>query len=550
MTQPFNRHPPRPRTHRPATVAGRVLALIAAMGCGFVSVTAAQPLDVTAATIEELNEAFDSGTLTSERLIELYLARIEAYDEAGPKLNAIITLNPKALETARALDAERAADGPRSRLHGIPVVLKDNIDTADLPTTAGSVLLKGSIPPDDAFIVQQLREAGAIILAKLNMSEFASGGALSSLGGPTRNPHDPARSPAGSSGGTGAAIASAYAQVGLGTDTGGSVRGPSTANGIVGLKPTHGLMSRDGIVPLALSFDTAGPMARHVYDVAVALGVMAGVDAADDATQKSEGRFDTDYTQYLDADALDGARIGIARDFLGQDSEVDWVIEASLEVMREAGAGVVDVRLPEWLLEASGELYTTVRHREFRAQLPDYLATLGPGFPDNLAELLEKSVRLTAPTDGGQPNPGRWSLMKREEESGELTDHEYRAVREHGLPMVRTIIEGWIESENLDAIVYPTSPRRPSLINGGGPPPGSGPRYAPSRYANLTGFPDLILPAGFTGNGLPVGISFLGPAFSEPRLLALGYAFEQITKARRLPVHTPTLPMESTRGRE
>ena len=550
MTQLFDLRPLRSRPRRPGRLGRQVLALTVAMGCGFVPVASAQPLDVTAATIGELNEAFDAGTLTAERLVELYLARIEAYDEKGPKLNAVITLNPKALETARALDAERAADGTRSRLHGIPVVLKDNIDTADLPTTAGSILLKGSIPPDDAFIVQQLREAGAIVLAKVNMSEFASGGALSSLGGPTRNPHDPARSPAGSSGGTGAAIAAAYAQFGLGTDTGGSVRGPSTANGIAGLKPTHGLMSRDGIVPLALSFDTAGPMARHVYDVAAALGVMTGIDAADDATQKSAGRFETDYTQYLDADALDGARIGIARDFLGQDSEVDWIMEASLEVMREVGADVVDVRLPQWLLEATGDLYTTVRHREFRAQLPDYLATLGPGFPDNLAELLEKSVRLTAPTDGGRPNPGRWSLMRREEESGELSDHEYRAVHEHGLPLVRTIIEGLMESENLDAIVYPTSPRRPSLIDGSRISSVSGPRYAPSRYANLTGFPDLILPAGFTGNGLPVGISFLGPAFSEPRLLALGYAFEQITKARRLPAHTPKLPAESIRGRE
>ena len=456
------------------------------------------------------------------------------------------------MERARALDAERQTRGPRSPVHGIPLVLKDNIDTADLPTTAGSVMLKGSMPPDDAFIVQKLREAGAIILAKLNMSEFASpgasAGALSSLGGPTRNPHDLARSPSGSSGGTGAAIAAAYAQLGLGTDTGGSVRGPSTANGIVGLKLTHGLLSRDGIVPLALSFDTAGPMARHVYDVAAALGVMTGLDAADDATRKSEGRFETDYTQYLDASALRGARIGIARDFLGQDSEVDWIVEASLEAMRGASATVVDVRLPRWLLDSEGDLYTTVRHREFRAQIKDYLATLAPGFPKTLAELVEKSVHMTAPTDGAQPNPSRWRLLKREEESGELSDHEYRAVHEHGLPLVRTIIEGLMQSENLDAIVYPTSPRRPPRIDADPNPSGSGGRVSPTRFANLTGFPDLVVPAGFTGNGLPVGISFLGPAFSEPRLLALGYAFEQVTKARRLPVNTPVLTAEAIRS--
>ena len=302
----------------------------------------AQAVDVTTATIEDLNRAFDAGTLTAEELVERYLARIAAYDDAGPALNAVMALNPEARARARALDTERAAGGPRSPLHGIPFVLKDNLDTADLPTTAGSVLLAGSVPPDDAFLVRKLRAAGAIVLAKVNMSEFASGGAMSSLGGRTRNPHDLVRTPSGSSGGTGAAIAAAYAQVGLGTDTGGSVRGPSTANGIAGLKPTYGLLSRDGIVPLALSFDTAGPMARHVYDVAAALGVMTGVDPADDATAASAGRFETDYTRFLDPDALRGARIGIARDFLGQDPEVDWIVEASLAVMRDAGATVVD----------------------------------------------------------------------------------------------------------------------------------------------------------------------------------------------------------------
>jgi amidase len=512
------------------------------MGVVFAPVVSAQTFDLTAVTIEDINRAFDAGTLTSEKLIEMYLARIAAYDEAGPTLNAVIAMNPKAMETARSLEAERKARGPRSRLHGIPVVLKDNIDTADIPTTAGSILLEGSLPPDDAFIVRKLRDAGAIILAKVNMSEFAVGGALSSLGGSTRNPHHLARSPLGSSVGTGAAIAAAYAQLGLGTDTGGSVRGPSSANGIVGLKPTHGLLSRDGIIPLALSFDTAGPMARHVYDVAAALGVMTGIDAADDATRKSEGRFETDYTQYLDASALKGARIGIARDFLGHDSEVDWIIEASLEVMRDAGATVVDVHLPQWLLNSSRDLYTAIRPREFRAQISDYLATLAPRFPKTLSELVQQSVRLTAPTDGGQPNPDRWSLMKREEDSGELSDHEYRAVHEHGLPLVRSIIEGLIQSENLDAIVYPTRPRRPPRIDADPNRSSSDWQVSPLRFANLTGFPDLVVPAGFTGNGIPVGISFLGTAFSEPRLLALGYAFEQVTKVRRLPVHTPALP--------
>src|SRR4029077_9801475 len=241
----------------------------------------ARTIDLDAATIADIDAAFNAGTLTSERLVQLCLARISAYDRQGPSLHAVLTLNPKALETARALDAERKAKGPRSPLHGIPVVLKDNYDTFDLPTTGGSVLLEGSIPSHDAFLVKKLREAGAIILAKVNMSEFASAGTYSSLGGQSLNPHDLTRSPSGSSGGTGVAIAAGYAALGMGTDTGGSIRGPSTSNGIVGLKPTHGLLSRSGIIPLSLTFDTGGPMARSVYDVAVSLGLMTGVDAAD-----------------------------------------------------------------------------------------------------------------------------------------------------------------------------------------------------------------------------------------------------------------------------
>ena len=526
-----------------------LLLLLGLAGAAFLPPVLAQNTTValSTATIEELNAAFDAGALSAEQLVEQCLARIAAYDEAGPALNAVLTLNPRARETARALDAERRQRGPRSPLHGIPVVLKDNFDTADLPTTAGSFMLAGSLPPDDAFVVRKLREAGAIILAKVNMSEFASGNAMSSLGGPTYNPHDAARTPSGSSGGTGAAVAAAYAPFGLGTDTGGSVRGPSAANGIVGLKPTHGLLSRDGIVPLALSFDTAGPMARHVYDVAAALGVMAGVDPADDATQKSAGIAEQDYTRYLDAGALDGARLGVARDFMGSDPEVDWIVEASLEAMRGAGATIVDVRLPAWLLSARGALYRAIRYREFRAQVADYLATLGPDYPKTLAVLVEQSMTVTAPrTDGVIPNPVRWNLMRREDESGELTDYDYLAVRDHALPLIRGILEGILLTDSLDALVYPTSPRRPGRIDAD-PNPAAAPGSGGSAVilANLSGFPDLIVPAGFTGRGLPVSLSFLGVSFNEPRLLALGYAFEQLTRAHRLPVHTPPLPGET-----
>ncbi|MDP5054502.1 MAG: amidase family protein, partial [Congregibacter sp.] len=314
--------------------------------------TNAKDLPLTDATILELGAAMDAGTLSSQQLVQMYLDRIEAYDQQGPSLNTVILLNPHALDRARELDQERASTGPRSPLHGIPVVIKDNLDTADMPTTAGSFMLAGSLPPDDAYVVKKLRDAGAVILAKLNLSEFASGGSLNSLGGVIANPHHLGRTPSGSSGGTGAAIAAGFASMGLGTDTGGSVRGPSSANGIVGLKTTHGLVSRDGVVPLALSFDTVGPMTRNVTDLAIALGVLTGVDSADDSTQKSTGKSYVDYSPFLNADSLAGARIGVARVFMGDDDEVDWLVESALQSMRDAGAEIIDVEFPDWLLES------------------------------------------------------------------------------------------------------------------------------------------------------------------------------------------------------
>src|SRR4029078_7013332 len=281
--------------HVPAAALAAVLCLTS------LTPTRATSFDFDVMTIADIKRAFDRGSLTAERLVQLCLARIDAYDRKGPALHAVISLNPKALDTARALDAERKTKGPRSLLHGIPVVLKDNYNTSDLPTTRGSVLLEGSIPPGDAFIVKKLRAAGAIVLAKVNLSEFASRGAHSALGGQTLNPHDLTRTPSGSSGGTGVAVAAAYAPLGLGTDTGGSIRGPATANGNVGLKPTHGLLSRSGIIPLSLSFDTGGPFARSVTDVAIALGIMTGVDPADAPTAKSTGQLQSDDTKHFTA---------------------------------------------------------------------------------------------------------------------------------------------------------------------------------------------------------------------------------------------------------
>ena len=504
--------------------------------------TPAEARGIAWATIEDLNAAFDSGQLTSERLIEMCLARIAAYDRAGPELHAVLWLNENALERARELDQERRQNGPRSPLHGIPVVLKDNVDTGDMPTTGGSALLAGSIPPDDAFIVKKLRDAGAIILAKVNLSELASGGILSSVGNFfPKNPHDLARTPSGSSGGTGAAVAAAFTQIGIGTDTGGSVRGPSTANGIVGLRPTHGLLSHDGIIPLSINLDMAGPMGRHVYDVAAMLGAMTGVDPADLTTQKSEGRFETDYTQFLDAGALEGARIGIARDLMGGNEAVDWIIEGALETMRGQGTTILDVRYPPWLLEVKGVWYTTVRWPDFRAQIEDYLATLGPEYPKTLSEMIERSEEIVAlMPDGSRPNPARWTLFRQEEASGELTDYEYLAMREYGFPMVQAIVHGMLDAQDLDAIVYPTSTTPPSLLSSDDQFGG----LSGTDVVSLAGVPDLIVPAGFTPRGLPVGISFIGRAFSEARLFALGYAFEQATRARRDPVHTPPLPGE------
>ena len=524
----------------------RAAFLILVLLATWCSALGAKTIDLDSATIADINAAFEAGTLTAESLVQLCLTRIRSYDREGPALHAVMVLNPKAIETARELDAERKARGPRSALHGIPVVLKDNYNTADLPTTGGSVLLEGSIPPADAFVVKKLRDAGAIILAKMNMSEFASPPSQSSLGGQSLNPHDLRRTPAGSSGGTGVAIAATYAPLGMGTDTGGSIRGPSTANGIVGLKPTHGLLSRSGIIPLSLTFDTGGPMARSVYDVAVALGAMTGIDPADAATRKSEGRFSIDYTKDMKADALKGARIGIARDFLGADPDVDWVIAASLDAMRKSGAIVVDVRFPKWLLDSKLEFYNAIRMPEFSAQIKDYLSTIGPNYPKTIEELIDRSNRFTAPrADGARPNPGRWALFKREASSGSLEDYRYTSVRDYGLPLVRATVEGLFAAEKLDAIVYPTSPRRPALLAAPPEAAPASPTASATNIANLTGFPDLIVPAGFTGDNLPVGISFFGLAFSEQRLLSLGYSFEQATRARRRPIHTPALEGES-----
>jgi len=533
-----------------------ILAAALAVACA-APLVRANGLTLETATIADLQAAFKSGTLTSEKLTELYLARIAAYDQQGPTINSVITLNPKALDLARTLDAERKAGKVRGPLHGIPIVLKDNFDTFDLPTTGGSQLLLGSIPPDDAFVVKKLRDAGAIILAKVNLSEWAGGGGSvsgakdpailekgrvpngsSTAGGQTRNPHDLTRGPAGSSGGTGAAIAAVFAQFGLGSDTGGSIRGPSAANGIVGLKPTLGLLSRDGIIPLALSFDTGGPMARSVYDIAVSLNVMAGFDPSDAATSASTGKVAKDYTQFLKPGALKGARIGVARDFMGQDAGTDAVMEQALATLQSLGATLVDVRYPEYMLQARQPISSLVMASEFKAQITDYLKTTGPGFPKSFDEV----VALSNDPKTGYKSPEKaFALTYTASVALPLEDPIFLAARDQGLALTKAVVTGVLAKYKLDAIVYPTSPRPASPIDGARAPMGG----SATSIANQTGFPDLIVPAGMTPEGLPVTISFFGPAFSEGRLLGYGYDFEQATMARKLPKTTPTLPGES-----
>ena len=522
--------------------------------------TAASALDLHTATIADLNAAFADGSLTSEKLVGIYLARLQAYDKQGPTINTVIAANGKALEEARRLDAERKAGKIRGPLHGIPIVLKDNFDTVDMPTTAGSQLLAGSMPPDDAFLVKRLRAAGAIILAKVNLHEFAAGGGVggatdpailkagavpngfSSMGGQTRNPHDLTRGPAGSSTGTAAAIAAVLAQFGMGSDTTSSVRGPASASGVVGFKPTNGLLSRDGIVPLALTLDTAGPLTRSVYDVAVAMNVLAGVDPADSSTSKSKGHIEKDYTAFLKAGALKGVRIGIARDFNGQNADVDRVFETAVANLRKLGATTTDFHYPLAMLEKRLDIANVICAAEFKAQIADYLKTTGPKYPKTLDDL----ARLANDPKTGYRSPEKaYGLKYTAAHAPALNDPIYLAAKGEGIAMVKAAIDEVMTANRFDVIVYVSSPNAAPFI---APPKDPRPASATgSAYnlSNIAGYPDLVVPAGMTADGLPVTISFLGSAFSDGRILGYGYDFEQATKALRLPRHTPALASDA-----
>ena len=513
------------------------------------------------ATVNDIQQALEFGALSAEELVQLYLNRIAAYDDSGPGINSIISVNPNALETARKLDENLRSGDVDGDLYGIPILLKDNYDTSDLPTTAGSDVLTGSIPPDDAFTVEKFREEGAIVLGKTNMSEFAlSSGRLgySSLGGLTLNPYNLERDASGSSSGTGAAIAANFAVLGTGTDTAGSVRGPASATGLVGIKPTRGLVSNDGIIPLALTADVAGPIAKTVTDAAIALGVMAGVDPNDPATLASADETYEEYTQFLDPNALDGARIGVARDYFGGNEEVDSLVEAAIAQMESLGATIVELELPEAIVEASnyGTLLNSVVQAEFKPQIEEYFATLDEEYPQDLAELIAASQDPELVNSETPVNPNRIAVYEDSLNLGGLDNPEYIAAIEEGIPTLQNNLDRIFEDNNLDAIVYPTIATPPTPIttddgtpiddptyeanldNVGGDP------YRANYLANLSGFPDLTVPVGYTEQNLPVGISFLGQEFSEPTLIGLAYDYEQETQVRVPPDNTPALPGE------
>jgi amidase len=520
--------------------------LVTAIVVGWALVTpigATTTFDLTSASIADINAAFDAGALTSEKLTQLFLARIDAYDKKGPKLNAVLWLNPRALAEARALDAERETKGPRGPLHGIPVLLKDNIDMLGLPTSAGFYALRNSMPAQDAEQTRRLRAAGCVIIGKTNMSEFASGPAISTLGGQIRNPHALDRSPAGSSGGNGAGIAAGFAVFALGTDTGGSIRGPSAANGIAGLKPTFGLAGRGGIIPLALSLDTVGPMARHVADLAAAFNVMVGPDPRDPGVV---ARQRVDYIAALRPSALKGARLGLLRDYMKLDPTSDAVIETAVAVLRNQGAEVIDITLPRFVLGLNLGLYETIRDTEFRYQIEDYLGSLPRAdLPKTHADILSLAEKVKAETpEGWVPDKARLEAYEREAKSGTLHDQPYMSAVTDGRKMVRESLEWFLAKEHLDAFIGPTARPQRLIKDESTPlPPVLGGGW--SRLGNLTGWPDLVVPAGFSSDPLlPVALSFLGPAFSEAKLLAMGHAFEQALAVRRLPVTTPPLPGE------
>lgn len=491
------------------------------------------------ADVADLQELMERGDLTSENLVRLFLDRIEAIDDAGPTLNAIIEVNPDAIEIARDLDQERAVGETRGPLHGIPVVLKANIDTGDrMATSAGSVALALHRAADDAFHVAALRKAGAVILGKANLSEWAnfrsnrSVSGWSSIGGQTRNPHVLDRNPCGSSSGSGVAVAAGLAVLAVGTETDGSIVCPAGTNGVVGIKPTLGLVSRDGIIPIALSQDTAGPMARSVRDAALLLAAMAAPDNADPAAGNHPGL--RDYLGALDDRALEGARIGVWRGYFGADSEprVEAVFDAAISRLTELGAEVVDpigLEIGEGIGEAEYELLLY----EFRDGLNRYLSNAGLADDRGSLAALIRYNELHA--DETMPWFGQ-EIFAASETRGPLTDEAYLQARENSGPALRRAIDAVMEEHELDAIIAPTnSPAWPIDFVGG-----DDYTISSSRLGAVSGYPGVTLPVGDV-LGLPVGVTLFGRPWSEPQLIGYAYALEQATRALLRPGLVPTL---------
>jgi amidase len=491
----------------------------------------ARTFDFQTATIDDINHAMAAGALTSERLVRLSLNRIKVYD---PHLHAIITLNSHALAQARMLDAESRRSGPRSPLHGIPVLVKDNINTRDLPTTLGFYGLKGAIPRTDAAVVTKLRAAGAIILAKVNLSELASGPPVSSLGGQTRNPYNLAYSPAGSSNGTAVGIAAGYAPIGIATDTTGSARWPAATEGVVGIRPTSGLFSTAGVQPNAPSLDTVGAMARSVADLAILLDVL------------TEGH--AHGAQSMSIGALQGVRIGFPRAaFSGDDPEIDAQVAKALATLKACGVTMVDFDLPDWLIHLSDIMQATLVQTESAPSVDAYLKeSFAPSYPQSHAAILRMSEQLAgAPVRGATPNPGRLSGYRWEAAGLPMSDPSYLAVCNQGRQFFRAALEALLVRYQVMAIFYPTQTVR---INKLGEKPVRNARGMFGNFgtalASVAGWPDITVPAGTTPEGLPVGISFLGPASSDRRLLSYAFAFESRGNGFRPPTFTPPLPGE------
>lgn len=491
-------------------------------------------------TIAELQGAMKSGQFTAHALAEKYLARIDEIDKRGPAINAIIELNPDALAIASALDQERKAKGPRGPLHGIPMLIKDNIDTGDrMMTTAGSLALLGSKAPKDSFVAQKLRAAGAVIVGKTNLSEWANSRSSHSVsgwsgrGGLTRNPYALDRNPCGSSSGTGAGISANLAAAGIGTETDGSIVCPSSANGLAGIKPTVGLVSRAGIIPISHSQDGAGPMCRTLRDAAIVLSALTGVDPEDPATAASVGKAQADYSQYCDRNGLKGARIGVARKYFGFNDAVDALMEQALDVMRKQGATLVDPANIETLGKFD-DSEGLVSMYEMKADLAAYLARLGPGAPvKTLKDVIEFNDRNR---EKEMPYFGQ-DLFIKSEAKGPLTEKEYLDAVAKNHQLARTEgIDATMDKFQLDAIVGPTGGPAwlTDLVTGDHFSGGS------SNAAAVAGYPNINVTAGSIF-GLPVGMSFFGRAWSEPTLIKLAYSFEQAVNARTAPRFLPTI---------